>query len=328
MPDLHCSYLGLSLKNPLIVGSCRLSGTADGVSRLAEAGAGAVVLKSIFEEQIRLEYEETTQALAQSVHPEALAYLEADVAAQYGPRQVLTLIREAKERVSIPVIGSINCVSAKTWTEFARQMAGAGADALELNLYVLPTGPEQESAAIEQIYLDAVASVTRLVSIPVAVKLAPYLTNPGRIAHGLTERGAAGLVLFNRLFHPDVDVDAQVVSGGISLSSQGEHRIGLRWIALLYERLATHLCAARGIHDGRTAIKMILAGATAFQVTSALYRKGNERIGEILQEMTAWMEEHGYERLADFRGALSRAHIDEPEKYERAQYIKAFVGVE
>lgn len=328
MASLKTSYLGLELENPLIVGSCGLTKTPERVRRCAEAGAGAVVLKSLFEEQIRLEYAETEAAIAQDVHPEALGYLQADIAAQHGPKPYLELIREAAGSVSIPVIASVNCTGSTVWVDFSRQIAAAGAAALELNLYVLPGGPDVVSEDIERMYLDTVAAVKGHVTIPVAVKLAPYLTNAGRVSSQLSAKGADGIVLFNRLFHPDVDIHTQEIRGGISLSHPGDHRRALRWIALLAGRVEADLCASGGVHDATAAIKLLLVGARAMQVVSALYRGGLGVLGTMRAAMVTWMEEKGYEDLEAFRGQLSQAEVRDAEKLERSQYIKALVGVD
>ncbi|MDY0002253.1 MAG: dihydroorotate dehydrogenase-like protein [Polyangia bacterium] len=329
MTSLKTSYLGLELESPIIVGSCGLTKTPERVRKCAEAGAGAVVLKSLFEEQIRLDFAETTAAMAADMHPEAMQYLEADIAVQHGPRQYLEIIREATRAVSIPVIASVNCTGASAWVDFAQQIAAAGAAALELNLYVMPADPASPSADIERVYTDTVAAVRQKVSIPLAVKLAPYLTNVGRLAAELDKKGARGLVLFNRLYHPDIDVDKEAFKGGISLSSPGDHRRSLRWIAMLSGRVRADLCASGGVHEGRTVVKQILAGASAVQVVSALYKKGDlSDLVTMRESVRAWMEEKGYERLEDFRGQLSHATHPDAAQLERAQYIKAFVGVE
>jgi len=327
MANLGTTYLGLELDNPFIVGSSGLTRTVDGVRSCAEAGAGAVVLKSIFEEQIRLEYAETTESLADSVHPEALAYLEADIVTRYGPRNYLDLVKKASKAVSIPVIASVNCTSSHSWIEFAKQLEKSGAAALELNIYVLPTDPDQKSGQVDQIYLDIVSQVTSRVHMPVSVKLAPYLTNLPRMGKKLVDCGAKGLVVFNRLFSPDIDIENETVSGGISLSTPDEHRMGLRWVALLSDTLGVDICGSRGIHDPAAAVKMLLAGATAVQVTSTLYKNKMKQLNLLTEGLAAWMDAKGYADLEDFRGKLS----EDPsgaDLFLRAQYIKAFVGVE
>lgn len=327
MANLGTTYLGLELNNPFIVGSSGLTRTPDGVKACAEAGAGAVVLKSLFEEQIRVEYAETTEALSDSVHPEALAYLEADLAMRYGPRNYLDLVKKASNSVSIPVIASVNCTSTYSWIEFAKQLEAAGAAALELNIYVLPTDANQKSGVIDQIYLDIVSVVTDRVSMPVAVKLAPYVTNLPRLGKKLVSSGAKGLVLFNRLFSPDIDIEKEAVHASISLSHPDEHRMALRWVALLSDTLGVDICGSCGIHDAAAAVKMLLAGASAVQVTSTLYKNKIKHLGEMTSGLGAWMDAKGYEDIASFRSKLS----EDPsgaELYARAQYIKAFVGIE
>ena len=328
MADLKTRYLGLDLESPLIVGSCGLTKTLSGIQRCADAGAGAVVVKSLFEEQIRMEYEETVAAMAAYAHPEAMEYLRADVAGEYGPKVYLELLEAAANQVSIPVIASVNCTSPKGWTDFARKIEAAGAKALELNVFVLGTDPSKTSEDIEWIYLDAVRKVRAEISIPVAVKLVPYLTNISRMAARVEEAGADGLVLFNRFFHPDVDVGTLEVTGGLSLSGPDEHLLPLRWIALLYGRIGCDLSASTGIHDTAGAAKVLLAGASTVQITSALYRHGIEHLRTITDGLEKWMAQKDFASVDAFRGRLSRFHTEKPELYERAQYIKAFVNAE
>jgi len=328
MADLKTRYLGLDLDSPLVVGSSGLTKTLTGIQRCADAGAGAVVVKSLFEEQIRMEYEETTAAMEAYAHPEAMGYLQADTAMEYGPRVYLELLEAAASKVSIPVIASVNCTSPEGWTGFARKIEAAGAKALELNVFVLGTDPSKTSDDIEWVYLDAVRKVRAEVTIPVAVKLVPYLTNISRMATKVEEAGADGLVLFNRFFHPDVDLDALEVTGGLSLSGPEEHLLPLRWLALLYGRVGCDLSASTGVHDAAGAAKVLLAGATTVQVTSALYRHGVDHLRTIREGLESWMGQKGFATVDAFRGRLSRFHTEKPELYERAQYIKAFVDAE
>ena len=330
MPDLKTTYLGLELDNPIIVGSCGFTKLAERVRRCADAGAGGVVLKSLFEEEIRLHFGEIDDAVEKGagLHPEAYEYLRADLATHYGAEEYLKLVENASAAVSIPVIASINCTSADAWVKFARQIEAAGAAALELNIYVLPTDPAAHSGQVEQIYFDALEAVLAQVKIPVAVKLVPYLTNLSACTAVMEKIGASGLVLFNRFFHPDINLEEVEIEGGLSFSSPQNYRVPLRWIALLSKATGIDLCAAGGIHDGTAGLKMLLAGASAVQMTSALYLHGLDRIGESLDTISAWMTEHGYESLSEFRGLLSRDSTDDTQLLERAQYIKAFVGVE
>lgn len=328
MADLKTRYLGLELKNPFIMGSSGLTKTVDGVKRAAEAGAGAIVLKSLFEEEIRLEYAGTTDAFADYPHPEAAAYLDADIATHYGPEKYLRLVEDATQAVDVPVIASVNCVSGATWTVFAEQLEAAGAAAIELNIYVLPLDASQTAEEVEGVYLDALRSVRARVGIPVSVKVVPYITNLVRFALGLQDAGANGLVLFNRFFQPDIDVQSEELKGGLVLSRPDEYRLALRWMGILYGRGRGDLCASTGIHDGETAARMLLAGADAVQVVSAVYAHGRTVFAQMKAELRAWMDDKGYENIAAFQGKLSRFRLGDHQAFERAQYIKAFVGAE
>jgi len=330
MANLKTSYLGLEMECPILVGASGLTMTPEGVGRAAEAGAGAVVLKSLFEEQIRLEFADTEAAITDDMdmHSEAYAYLEADLAARQGPRRYLELIRSASRAVSIPVIASVNCTGSETWVEFAEQIAAAGAAALEVNLYILPTDPEMPGAEIERAYLDAVEQVTASVKIPVAVKLAPYLTNAGWMAKEMASRGADGLVIFNRFYQPDIDLEAEEYRGGLVKTNPGDHRRILRWLALLSGRVSCDLCGVGGIHDGQTVAKAIMAGAQAVQAVSVFYERGVAHLAEMRAELEGFMDGKGYADLDAFRGKLSHERLGNAPRLERAQYIKAFVGIE
>ncbi len=271
MANLKTKYLGLELANPLILGSSGLSKSVDGVKRAAEAGAGAVVLKSLFEEEIRLDIRGTTDAFAGYPHPEAAGYLDADLAAHYGAETYLRLVEDASKAVDVPVIASVNCVTGTTWTTFAAQLEASGAAAIELNVYALPMDAGQTSEQVESVYLEAVGAVRKQVKIPVALKMVPYLTNLPRLALAAQQSGADGLILFNRFFHPDIDIHVEDLKGGLVLSRPDEYRMALRWLGMLYGRTRSDLCATTGIHDGETVVKMLLAGACAVQVVSAVY---------------------------------------------------------
>lgn len=330
MANLKTSYLGLEIDCPILVGSSSLTMTPEGVGRAAEAGAGAVVLKSLFEEQIRQEFEETEAAITDDMdmHSEAYAYLQADLAARQGPRKYLDLIRSASRSVSIPVIASVNCTGSETWVEFAEQIAAAGAAAIEVNLYILPTDPETSGEEIERAYLHAAEQVTASVKIPVAVKLAPYLTNAGWMARELATRGVDGLVIFNRFYQPDIDLETETYRGGLVKTHPGEHRRILRWLALLSGRISCDLCGVGGIRDGDTVAKAILAGAQAVQAVSIFYEKGVTHLAEMRTGLQTYMDGKGYADLEAFRGKLSHEHLEDAPRLERVQYIKAFVGIE
>jgi dihydroorotate dehydrogenase (fumarate) len=327
MADLSTTYMGLALRNPLVVASCSLTKTVDGVRRCADAGAGAVVLKSLFEEQILADLHGNEVDATPLWHPEALDYVQR-MGLELGPRSYLHLIGEAKRAVEIPVIASLHCVSPGLWTNYVRQIADAGADAIELNISAMPSDPKRDGAAVEKLYTDTVESVTHLASIPVAVKIGPYFSSIARMASELWKRGAKALVLFNRFYQFDIDIERMELAPGYRLSSPQEMGLPLRWISLLSGRIACDFSASTGAHDATGAAKLILAGATTVQLCSTLYKNGIDRIGEIRDELEALMEKHGFASMNEMRGKLSQAESEVPELYERLQYIKALVGME
>jgi dihydroorotate dehydrogenase (fumarate) len=327
MADLSTDYMGLSLRNPLIVASSSLNKSVDGVMKCADAGAGAVVLKSLFEEQIAVRAKDLEENLWLYGHTEAFEYVS-KMAMPLGPRDYLKLIGEAKASVSIPVIASLNCISPRWWTDFAKQIEAAGADAIELNISVMPSDPGRTGEEIEKIYLDIVESLEGSIRIPLAVKIGPYFTSIARMAREFSDRGVSALVLFNRFYQIDIDVEKLEIAPGLRFSSPDEISLPLRWIALLAGNVNCDLAASTGVHDAAGMVKQLLAGATAVQVCSALYERGVDYIGTIITEMETWMKEHGFQSVQDFRGKLSREVTDRPELYERLQYIKIFVGIE
>lgn len=327
MADLRTTYMGLELRNPLVVASCGLTKSADGVRRCADAGAGAVVLKSLFEEQVIGEMRNEKQYGSVAWHPEALDYIER-MGISLGPREYLAVIREAKKAVSIPVIASLNCVSREVWIDYAKRLAAEGTDGIELNLAVMPSDPKRTVEEIEKRYFDALSDATSKVDVPISVKIGPYFTSTARMALELSRRGVSAIVLFNRFYQIDIDVEKIELSSGITLSSPQEINLPLRWVSLLSGRIECDLAASTGIHDAHGVIKMLLAGATATQLCSTLYLNGLESIGGILDGLEGWMKAHRFESVDAFRGRLSSMNSEKPELYERIQYIKAFVGVE
>jgi dihydroorotate dehydrogenase (fumarate) len=327
MADLSTEYMGLPLRNPLVVASCSLTKSVDGVRKCADAGAGAVVLKSLFEEQIAAKAKDMEEHLWLYGHTEAFEYVS-KMAMPLGPRDYLELVKKAKAAVSIPVIASLNCITPRWWSDFAGQIEAAGADGLELNISVMPSDPARTSEEIEKIYVDIVESLTGGVRIPVAVKIGPYFTSVARMAAELSARGVSALVLFNRFYQIDIDTEKIDLTPGISFSTPNEISLPLRWIALLAGSVQCDLAASTGVHDGPGFVKQLLAGATAVQVCSALYERGMEHIGTILGDVETWMQGHGFEKVGDFRGKLSRQVTERPELYERLQYIKLFTGIE
>ena len=327
MVDLSTQYLGMTLKNPVIAGSSGLTNSIKSIQELEKNGAAAVVLKSIFEEEIAFEYDDILkEASEEGVNLDQFDYYDFHIKGEKLDRYT-TLISESKKAVSIPVIASINCVYSHEWTSFAKQLQSAGADALELNMFFLPTEFGRTSEEKEKAYFQIIEKVQKEVTIPVALKISYYFSNLGPMIQKLSETGIAGLVLFNRFYSPDFDIDKmQVVSSNV-FSSPSDLTISLRWIAIMAERVKCDLAASTGVHDGVALIKQLLAGADAVQVASTLFQNGKGRIGEMLKTLQDWMTEKGYERLADFRGKMSQAESSNPAAYERVQFMKYFGGI-
>jgi len=326
MVELSTKYMGMDLCNPIIVASSGLVNSLEGVEKCAESGAGAVVLKSLFEEQIEADTKELMEHIWLNGHTEAFDYVRG-MSMGLGPDDYLRLIEEAKNSVDIPVIASLNCVSAKWWVDYAKQIELAGAEALELNISAMPSDPKRSCEEIEKRYYDIIETVTRHINIPISLKIGPYFTSIARVSRELYLRDVSALVLFNRFYRFDIDIEKLKVVSGNPLSSPEEINLPLRWIALLSGRIECDLAASTGVHDGIGAIKGILAGAKAIQICSTLYINGIEQIGRMLGEMEDWMKKHNFETLSDFRGKLSQKESDRPELYERLQYIKALSGI-
>lgn len=327
MANLSVTYMGMPLRNPIIVSASSLTGTVAKIKRCEDAGAGAVVVKSLFEEQIEVKTAEMEQEAWPYPHPEAFDYVK-QIGMRLGQDEYLRLVEEAKKSVSIPVIASLNCITPKWWVSYAAQLAKAGADAIELNVAILPNDFERSSAHIENTYLKIVESIRRRVDLPVAVKLGPYFTSLPQTAVALRRAGAAALVLFNRFYQLDFDVDRMALTPGYHLSSPDEIHLPLRWISILSSQVGCDLAAATGVHDGIAVIKQLLAGAKAVQICSALFLKGMDRIKGMLEDLTAWMDRHGFTTVDEFRGKMSQESSEKPDFYERLQYIKVYVGLE
>ncbi|MEZ4386982.1 MAG: dihydroorotate dehydrogenase-like protein [Candidatus Krumholzibacteriia bacterium] len=321
-PDLGTSYLGLKLQNPIIVGSCRLTDSADGVKKCAEAGAGAVVLKSLFEEQINAEM---ADAVSSSQAADAYGYA-AEYISGYGAESAvgdyLRLVEAAKKAVRIPVIPSVNCVSSKGWTSFARRIQNAGADALELNVWVNPAAANRSAEDNEKVYLDVLAAVKAEVSIPVALKVGPFWSSMAASLTRLGIRGADGLVLFNHFYQPDLNIEEFKVVAGPALSTAEDMGLPLRTIAQLSGNMPCDLCASSGITDGESVVKMLLVGAAAVQIVSAFYRGGVEQIGGMLAEVGGWMSRHQFETIDRFRGKMRQEGWPEGAAYDRVQFMR------
>ena len=326
MADLTTQYLGMRLKNPIIAGSSGLSRTVKGVKALAEKGAGAVVLKSIFEEEILFEYEDILkEAGKEGVNLDQFDYYDYELKSNKIEKYT-HLIAESKNSVDIPVIASINCVYSHEWTSFAKQLQEAGADALELNMFFLPSEFDRTTEEKERAYFEIIEKVQKEISIPLSLKISYYFSNLGPMIQKLSETGIAGLVLFNRFYSPDFDIEKFEVVPSNVFSNPSDLPISLRWIAIMSERVNCDLAASTGVHDGVALIKQILAGADAVQVVSALYQQGKERIGSMLETLEEWMAQKGFESLSDFRGKMCQAASSNPAAYERMQFMRYFGG--
>lgn len=327
MIDLSTSYMGLTLRNPLVVSSSNLTSKVEDVVACEAAGAGAVVLKSLFEEQILADTEEMVGDFDTSAHPEALAFFSG-MGANYHMDAYLKLVRESKERVKIPVIASINCISAGAWLRYAQDFEKVGADALELNLFILPSDVNKEGSELEEAYLEICREVKRRVTIPVSLKIGPHFSSLAGMVKTFIEEGIAAIVLFNRFYRPDVDIETMTLKAAHIFSSPYEMSESLRWIALLSGELAVDFAASTGVYDSQGVVKQILVGARVVQLCSTLYKNGIEYMQEILSGLQQWMQENDYSSIDEFRGKLNQESIEHPEVYERAQYVKALVGIE
>jgi len=322
--DLSTSYLGLALRNPLVASASPLSNTGDGVRRLADAGVGAVVLYSLFEEQVRQEAERNARLADAGTDSfaESLSYFPADADADPGPRRYLSLLERAAAAVDIPVIGSLNGVTPGGWTSYARDMQDAGAAAIELNIYYVPGDPRITGREVEQRHIDILGRVKAAVSVPVAVKLSPHFSSTGEMALRLDEAGADGLVLFNRFLQPDIDPETLTVVPGLDLSSPAEARLPRTWIAILHHQVQASLAATTGVDSAADVATYLLAGADVVMTASALIRHGPGHAAVLLDGLTRWMGRKGYGCVDDVRGLLAVPAGADRAGYERAGYVR------
>jgi dihydroorotate dehydrogenase (fumarate) len=322
--NVTTTYMGLELKNPLVPSSSPLTADVDTIRKLEDAGAAAVVLHSLFEEQISHEARELDHYLTHGTESfaEALTYFPKADDYRLGPEEYLEHIAKAKKAVGIPVIASLNGVSVGGWVDYARQMESAGADALELNVYFIATKPDLTAQNVESLYVDVLKAIKANVRIPVAMKLSPFFSATAAMAKRLDEAGADGLVLFNRFYQPDIDLDRLEVVPNLVLSTEHEMRLPLRWIAILHGKLRASLAATTGIATGQDVVKMLMAGADATQVCSVLLRKGIGELATILKDLQTWMTEHEYESVQQMRGSMSQKSVADPAAFERANYMK------
>jgi dihydroorotate dehydrogenase (fumarate) len=328
MADLTTKYLGLTLRNPIVIASSGLTDSFEKIAELERNGAGAVVLKSLFEEQIILEADHNLKEahknrLIYDEFSETLDYIDVHIR-EKELGKYLDIIRQVKKDLTIPLIASVNCVSDIGWTGFAKQIEKAGADALELNIFIMPFGFDNNCDEIEQKYYKILRKVKQEINIPVAVKISPYFNNLGKVIMNLETEGANGVVLFNRFTSPDIDTENINVTVSEVFSSPFEMTNSLRWVAILANRLKIDIAASTGVHDGKAVIKQILAGASVVQVASSLYINGINHISEMLKYVGSWMDKKGYNYIDQFKGKLSQEKHSRPDVYERLQFMKYF----
>jgi len=324
MSNLNVKYLGLDLKNPIIAGSCGLTNSIENLVALEKSGAGAVVLKSIFEEEIYLEYaHEFSQLGPLDNNLEFLDYYDYEIKKD-NLKHYLDLVREAKSKLTIPVIASINCVTAQEWGFFAKKIEDAGADAIELNMFLLPSNLSHNSLDHERIFFDVVSRVASKVEIPVSLKISPYFSTLGSIIRDLSFSEIKGLVLFNKMYSADVDIESEKLIGTGVLSHGDDYRVSLRWIGMMAKRVNCDLSASTGVHSWQTIIKLLLAGANTVQIASVLYKEGFSVIEEFQENLQKWMSQHGYNSIKDFRGKLSLNNETNLAEYERVQFMRNF----
>ncbi len=329
MANLETSWMGLNLKNPIIAGSSGLTNSVENIVELERNGAGAVVLKSLFEEQIAASVSHTIEHNEyDNYYPEAEDYIR-NYTHGNDVSVYLDLIRTSKQAVSIPIIASINCVSdSDDWVSFAKKIEEAGADGLELNIFILPSDPGKSGEENEKVYFNIIKKVSEAISIPVSIKISYYFSGLAQFITRLSWTNIKGIVLFNRFFSPDIDIESMEVKSSFVFSNPAELAISLRWIAMMSSHVKCDLAASTGVHSGDAVIKQLLAGAHAVQIASVLYKKGFQEIGVMLKEMESWMERKNFNAIDDFRGKLSTSEYDNPAAYERVQFMKHFSGIE
>ena len=322
--DLSTHYLGLNLKNPLVPSASPLSRDIQTMVELEEAGAAAIVLYSLFEEEIFVADNSLDESLTvgSEAYAEAISYLPEALFYQTGPDSYLDHLRRAKEELSIPVIGSLNGISPGGWLRYAQEIESAGADALELNMYYLPTDPHLPGSVVEDMYVELLRELRRQIRLPIAVKLSPFFSALPHMARRLVSAGAQGLVLFNRFYQPDIDVENLRAEPSLDLSTSAELRLPLRWVALMYDRVDTSFAISTGIHNAEDVVKGLMAGASVTMMASELLMNGVNRVAQVLQNLETWLDVHEYESVAQLTGSMSVAHSGQPAAFERATYMR------
>ena len=325
--DLSTKYNGLTIKNPIIVGSSGLTNTVEKNKKLADNNAGAIVIKSLFEEQIMSEAYSETKNNAE-VYAEAFDYIT-NYAKEKSLEDYLKVIENTKKAIDIPVIASVNCTSASSWTSFSKRIEDSGADALELNISNLPTDLDRNSADYEKVYFDIVEQISEEISIPLSLKLNFYSAGLSNLIRTLDwTQKIKSFIMFNRFYSPDFDIEKMKISSSNVFSNEGDYTRTLRWTALMYANVEAELISSTGIHSGKSAIKQILAGANAVQVVSAIYKNGPEHINTMLKEIEAWMQKKNFNSIEDFKGKLSYDKVENPTAFERIQFMKYYGGIE
>jgi dihydroorotate dehydrogenase (fumarate) len=327
MPDLSTKYLGIELRNPIIAAASGLTEDIESIKEFEKNGVGAVVLKSLFEEEIIAEIKKAAQEMARpaNLYPEIYDFFDYE-SAEDTLTKYLHLISEAKKQTNIPIIASVNCVTPNEWTSFAKQMEDAGADALELNVFQMPSDLNRSAAENEQVYFDIIKEVTSITSLPVSLKISYFFNNLAGMIKRLSETDIKGLVLFNRFFSPDFDTDKFSVVPVNVYSTSDELSTSLRWIAIMADRVQCDLSASTGVHYGISVVKQLLAGATTVQSASTFYKNGKDYVAVMIKELEAWMIDKGFDRIDQFRGKMSQKRSENPAVYERAQFMKHFGG--
>jgi dihydroorotate dehydrogenase (fumarate) len=329
MVDLRTNYLGLGLRTPLVASASPLSQTLDGIRRLEDAGASAVVMYSLFEEQLRQDSAELDERLNAGTESfaESISYLPQSGDFKVGPEEYLCQIRKAKDAVEIPIIGSINGATAGGWTDYAKQIEQAGADAVECNIYKIASAPDVPSAEIERTYIEIVKAIKSAVKIPVAIKVSPFFSNMAYMAKRLDEAGADGLTLFNRFYQPDINLETLEIEPKVLLSTPQALRLPLTWIGILYGQIRASLAGTSGVHGAEDAVKLILVGADVTELCSTLLRNGVSHLRYIEQGIADWMEKHEYESVQQMKGSMSQLRCADPSAFERSQYMRGVSNV-
>lgn len=321
MADISIDYLGIKLKNPVIAGASNLWSKAENIEKVQEAGAGALVYKSLFEEQIQLERLELDEITTQYDERHAMMTDVFPDVKHAGPEEHLSKLREVKRSLKIPLIASLNAVNNETWTEYAKKIEDAGVNAIELNFYATPRESKIECDSIEEGQIKIIENIKNSIKIPVSVKLSCFYTNPLNLISKMDSAGVDGFVIFNRFFQPDIEISGEKHIRPFDFSKEGDYRLPLRFAGLLFSNIDADICTSSGIFSGADIIKLLLAGSTCIQTVSAIYKKGVKMIGSMKEELSSWMDEKGYRKIEDFKGKLSKKNTKSPFVYQRAQYV-------